>query len=171
MSNFDNETEVKIVKQRMAQLGVPLETHIEKITRIFRKPKPIGFGFVCKNPDALYMALDFNAKFGIDNPPNIKLPGNVVGRIASHFTRGISFREISDTDSLHLSVSKKIALSTLDNCEIHLDTVSISSGLEKDGTIIYNLVNLPQHLVTDLLEIPNLIAHNEGEFFNIGWRF
>jgi hypothetical protein len=171
MGNYDNEPEVKIVKQRIAKLGLSLDPFIKKITHVYKRPKPIGFRFVCENPDSLFVALQYNPNFGMDNPPNIKLPRNIVGKIAAHFTRGTSFREVSDTDSLHLSVSKKLSLDTLDNCEIHLDTTSISSGVDDEGMVIYNLVNLPQHLVTDLLEKPNLIAHNEGEFFNVGWRF
>lgn len=171
MSNFENELEVKNVKQRIASLGISLEPFIKKITHVYKRPKPIGFRFVCDMPDSLFLELKSNHNFGIDNPPNQVLPANWVGHIAGSQSRGISIREISDSDSLHLNISKKLSGPTMDNCEIHLDTISISHGLADDGTVIYNMENLPQHLVTDLLEIPNLIAHTDGEFFNVGWRF
>lgn len=170
MSKFNNDPNVKTVKHRIAALGISLEPFIEKITFVYHKPLPIGFRFVCKNPDALFRSLAENPHFGIDQQHTGNPVSKLAGHIASSQTRGLSIREINDFGSLHLSISKKLSLSTLDNCEIHLDTISISKGLDADGGIIYDLANLPQHIVTDLLEKPNLIVNGEG-FFKVGLHF
>ncbi len=173
MSNLDNEPEVGIVKQKLADLGIPINSYIENITFVYKRPQPIGFRFVCKTPNMLFMELKYNRHFGIDNPQNQLLPANIVGHIAASQSRGLSIRQISDYGSLHFNISSNISGATNDNCEVHFDTVSISHGLADDGTVIYNLENLTEHWTKDLLGVPNLSVRGAKDFIGltVGWNF
>jgi hypothetical protein len=119
------------------------------------------------------MELKYNRHFGIDNPQNQLLPANIVGHIAASQSRGLSIRQISDFDSLHFNISGKISGPTSDNCEVHLDTISISNGVNDDGTVIYNLEKLLGHWTKDLLGVPNLSVRGTEDFIglSVGWHF
>jgi hypothetical protein len=163
-NSVDEDLGNRTIKHRLNSLGISLEPFIERITFIYHRPKPIGFRFVSKNVFGLGVMLMQNPHFGIDD-------GSIYGTVAGSQSRGTSIREICDSGSLHFNITRKLSGITMDNCEVHLDANSISKCSNPDGSINYDMQNLPQHLITDLFEVPNLTAHNEGEFFNIGVKW
>ena len=158
MSDSNDRPEVRSVLHRAAMLRVPLQNYVDKITFVYEKPAAIGFDFDSSNTRGLILSLTLNTKFGVDNKSEIP------GHLATKLARGISYREVNSNDSLHFEISKY-------DVNVHIDTVSVALERDEHGDIVYDTANLLQHLVSDHLNRPNIIAPNREDGFVVGWRF
>jgi|GEM_PF-6954869 len=165
MANLDNELEVTSVKHRLTKLGVSIDPFIKKITRIFKNPAPIGFGFLCEDTAGLIKALVLSNKFGLDNK------SENIGKIATLLSTGQSFREINEVDSLHFNISKVVLARTGDNCSVHLDKVSISSAMDENGNVIQDVSNIFPHLVRDQFNRKDIIVPSGKDGLVLGLRW
>jgi hypothetical protein len=119
----------------------------------------MGFGFVHKEYDRLLVALVMSSNFGSDTTFGGKLHS------------GLSFREITTPDSLHITLSERPDPKTHDTCSIHLDSVSIVAGRDPNSrTVNYNYGKGLQHLATDYLHTPFIVPNSE-EGLVFGIRF
>ena len=158
MSDLASSPEVGTIKNRSAALRIQLDGYIKRVTRVYKRPEPIGFDFDCDDTHGLILALTLNLSFGVDNKTEI--PGYLATKLAT----GLSFREVNTTNSLHFEISKLTV-------NVHLDTVSVALGRDEHGDIIYDSGNLLQHLVRDHWNKPNIIAPNSNDGFVVGYRF
>ena len=168
MGSFDKDPTVVTIKNRMKRRGVDLDRYIGDITNTWNKI-PGGFGFTCKDKNtymALMNVLVQNPGFGSDS---------MVGGSQHH---GVSFREISQPDSLHIILSNRPDPSMSKpsdrlraTCSIHLDSVSVVTGKDaKTSQVIYDSGKVLQHLATDLLHTPLIMPGSKGGIV-FGFRF
>lgn len=160
MGEFDKDPTVVMIKNRMKRLGIDLDKYLGRITNTWRST-PAGFAFTCsdeKGYKPLMEALVNSARFGTDN---------MIGG-SQHL--GVSFREWGQPDSLHVVLSNR-ADKMGATCSIHLDSVSVASGVDpKSRQVVYDQGKVLQHLATDLLHTPLIVPSGEkGIVF--GFRF
>lgn len=168
MGKYDRAPTVVSIKNRMKRLGVDLDRYIGQVTNKWDEA-PRGFGFTCKDRAAytsLMCALVQNGHFGADN---------MKGGSQHH---GASFREVSQSDSLHIILStrpdpnmSKPSDPVRATCSVHLDTVSVVLGRDpKNRQVIYDPGKVLQHLASDLKRTP-LIVHGTKRGIVFGFRF
>ena len=160
MGQYDDDKTVVSIKRRMRNRGIDLDQYIGRITNKWDST-PAGFKFTCKNNacyKSLMKAMVLNVNFGCDN------------MIGSSQHQGSSFREVSNTDSLHIIISTRSDKEGA-TCSIHLDSVSVVTGRDsKTRQVIYNPGKVLQHIATDLLHTPLIMPSSEhGIVF--GFRF
>lgn len=161
MTGFDTDPTVVTIKNRAKASGLNLDLYIDHITNTW-KQTPMGFGFVCKDGAYrdLLTALIVNKHFGCDN------------MIGGSQHKGVSYREDSRPDSLHIVLSKRPDANMANaNCSIHLDSVSVVLGVDsKTGMVKYDMGKILQHVTTDLAHMPLMIVPG-GDGIKFGIRF
>ena len=158
MSKLEDEKEVQVIKQIVSGLRIPFEPFVKKVTKIYRNPSPTGFDFECGDTQGLIRHITLNLNFGYDNK------SEVIGHIANGLAFGLSFRQVRTTTSIHFEIAKF-------KCNVHLDKVSVALERDAKGNLIYNVADLPQHLVTDHFNKRRIIAPNSKDGFVWGFRF
>jgi hypothetical protein len=161
MGAFDSDKTVLAIKNRAKAAGLDLDQYIDKITNTW-SVTPMGFGFVLKAGgfQKILTALVANKSFGADS------------MIGGSQHQGVAYREDNRPDSLHIVVSQrpdpKMQGAT---CSIHLDSVSVVSGIDQTtGQVQYDLGKVFQHVTSDLKHMPMvLVPGDEGVRF--GFRF
>jgi hypothetical protein len=138
---------VKELKRRIERLGIPLDRYLIVVTDCW-DGSPKGFKFVCANQTMaweLYKKLDSAA------------PRIAQDAICSQLTQdGKSWREVSQTDSLHIIWLQGRPNDHYANPKvnsyynIHLDTVSICKQVEASGRCELDYPKVPQHIWRDL---------------------
>lgn len=159
MGQYDKTPTVVRIKDRLKRLSIDLDKYLGEITNYWDSTPP-GFHFYCADAKAwqnLLAAMVQSTSFGTDT---------MVGG-SQH--KGVSFRECGQSDSLHVvlvnpGVSKE-------KCGVHLDTVSVALSRDpKTGLVNYDLGKVPQHLATDLWNLP-LIMPSPEKGLVFGFRF
>jgi hypothetical protein len=112
-------------------------------------PKPKGFHFRSKQPNALIQALRQSARFGRATA------------FFDHVAGATVFREASQPDSLHLTVYHEANRI----CVIHLDSISIVQERGAFGNVVYveDLAVLSRHFAIDKMhwgKSPGQNTHN-----------
>lgn len=158
MSKLEDEPEVESVKQIVKGLRIPFDPFVNKVTKVYKNPAPIGFDFECEDTRSLIRHLSLNLNFGHDNK------SEVTGHIATRLAFGISFRQVRSASSIHFEIAKY-------KCNVHLDKVSVALERDARGNLIYNVGDLAQHLVTDHLNKGKYIVPNGKDGFVWGFRF
>jgi len=155
MSDLDSDADVQAVVHMMTLVGVPLASFIGTITAVQHRPQAIGFDFDCKDSFSLMKALELNRYFRADDPTSW------IGAEASSNARksgyGVSYRQISDLGSLHVQIG-------LRRCNVHFDTVSITTTRIVGTGALYDYDKLFAHWINDLL--PEMKGHSITTFLN-----
>ena len=85
--------------------------------------------------------------------------------------KGVSFREVNQPDSLHITIYQRTPGEKGDNASIHLDSVSPVMGRDdKTKGLVYDYGRVLQHIVTDAKHMP-LIVPSSGAGIVFGIRF
>jgi len=155
MADFYADSDVQRVLHLMAMAGVSLSPFIETITAVQHKPKAVGFDFDCRDSISLMKTLEQNPHFRVDDPTSW------VGAEASSNARdsgyGLSYRQISDLGSLHVQLG-------LHRCNVHFDTVSITTTRIVGTGALYDYDKLFAHWINDLL--PEMKGRSITTFLN-----
>ena len=140
---YEHYPEVKRVKRALAMIDIVLDQFGVEITRVTKRPRPIGFDFNCRHPDLLKKKATETAALSQDNR------NTRVGRLVASQSAGDSFREIGGGAALHLIVA------STGSCNVHLDTRGFVSGKGE-----YNFCEAVPHLYWDLLgdKVPGLFG-------------
>lgn len=163
MGQYDKDRTVVLIKNRIKGQGIDLDRYIGQIGRPWQDT-PCGFPFTCKDKAtyaALMNALILSPNFGSDS------------MIGGSQHKGVSFREVSQPDSLHIILSSRPDPndSIKATCSIHLDSVSVVAGKDpKTRQVNYDLGKVLQHLATDLKHTP-LIMPSSDKGIVFGFRF
>lgn len=140
---------------RMASLGVSLEPYVASITWMWKN----GFDFICPDCKGLMQALILSQHFGCDSA------------IGGSMHKGVSFREVSQPDSLHIVIYEKHPGAKGDNASIHLDSFSPVAGRDdKTKGLVYDYGKVLQHVVTDAKHKPLIVPSSEAGLV-FGLRF
>lgn len=159
MGQFDKDPTVVRIKLRMKLLGIDLDKYLGTITNTWASTPP-GFHFYCADGTAwngLLAALVQSSSFGTDT------------MIGGSQHKGVSFRECGQSDSLHVVLVSPVH--SKEKCGVHLDSVSVAESIDpKSGMINYDLGKVPQHLASDLWNLP-LIMPSPEKGLVFGFRF
>src|SRR3990172_5617284 len=144
---------VENIKYRMKTLGIDMDAYIGSITDHWDST-PQGFKFTCKDRKGLMMALIQNAQFAADTS------------LGGKMHQGVSWREVSKSNSLHIIVRKGHATkgqSAVDTGTIHLDSVSVVAGRNPQTRgCLYDYGAVLQHVATDLKHARFIVPTSAG---------
>jgi hypothetical protein len=155
MPDLNSDVDAQAVLHMMTVVGIPLASFVEKVTAVQHRPQAIGFDFDCKDSFSLMKILESNRNFRADDATSW------VGAEASSNARksgyGVSYRQISDSGSLHVQIG-------LRRCNVHFDTVSITTTRIVGTGALYDYDRLFAHWINDLL--PEMKGHSITTFLN-----
>src|SRR3989454_9204469 len=142
---IEGRHEVAVVKRELGKIGIFLEGFGITITGVYIKPRPFGFDFDCKKPQAL-LALA-RSKAAVLNPDDTD---TLEGKVSALQTHGEGFRQIGSGPRLHLEIAMD------GKCNVHIDSHGYVTG---PGQYDYN--RALEHGYWDLLadKAPGLFGY------------
>jgi hypothetical protein len=140
---IEGRQEVAVVKRELGKIGIFLEGFGITITGVYIKPRPFGFDFDCKKPQALLALARSKAALSEDNRDTIE------GAFSAGQTHGEGFRQIGGGPRLHLEIAMD------GKCNVHIDSHGYVTG---PGQYDYN--RAMEHGYWDLLsdKVPGLFG-------------
>ena len=114
---IEGRHEVAVVKRELGKIGIFLEGFGITITGVYIKPRPFGFDFDCKKPQAL-LALA-RSKAAVLNPDDTD---TLEGKVSALQTHGEGFRQIGSGPRLHLEIAMD------GKCNVHIDSHGYVTG-------------------------------------------
>ena len=135
---------VNEIKLRLLTRGIDLDQYMDKAVDSWNGT-PKGFKFTFK-PYAyvqFYRDLMSSPLFATDT------------KLGQKFQTGLSFREVSDRDSLHIIIQYDVPNASFKQkvfyANIHLDTIGVCKSKDaKSGTCDYDYYKLSAHVMKDL---------------------